>query len=64
MTESRAEEIVRKTIYVYADRLMRDLEGCEDTHSIFMAGWTLGCMHKTLSDELEKEIEHDTEDKT
>lgn len=57
MTEQRKNEIERKTFYRYIESIMRTLERCEDTNIIFQLGMEMGYLHKSLSDELSKEVE-------
>ena len=57
MTEQRKDEIERKVFYRHIDSIMRTLEQCEDTHIIFEIGVKMGYMHRSLSEELSKEIE-------
>lgn len=57
MTERRAEEIERKVFYRHIEPIMRILEQCEDTHIVFQIGMEMGRLHRSLSEELSKEIE-------
>ena len=57
MTEHRAEEIERKVFYRHIESIMRTLEECENTHIIFQIGMEMGYLHKSLSEELSKEVE-------
>lgn len=57
MTEQRKDEIERKVFYRHIESIMRTLEQCEDTHIVFEIGMEMGYLHKSLSEELDKEIE-------
>lgn len=57
MTEERKKEIERKVFYRHIDPIMRTLEECEDTHIIFQIGMDLGYLHRSLMEELDKEVE-------
>lgn len=57
MTEQRKNEIERKVFYRHIESIMRTLEQCEDTHIVFQLGMEMGCIHRSLSEELSKEIE-------
>lgn len=57
MTEQRKDEIERKVFYRHIESIMRTLERCEDTHIVFQLGMEMGYMHRSLSEELSKEIE-------
>ena len=57
MTEQRKDEIERKVFYRHIDSIMRRLERCEDTHIVFLLGMEMGYLHRSLSEELSKEIE-------
>ena len=64
MTERRAEEIERKVFYRHIESIMRTLEQCEDTHIVFQMGMEMGYLHRSLSEELSKEIKpQESEDK-
>lgn len=64
MTEQRKDEIERKVFYRHIDNIMRMLEQCEDTHIIFQMGMEMGYLHRSLSEELSKEIKpQESEDK-
>lgn len=57
MTEQRKDEIERKVFYRYIDSIMRTLERSEDIHLAFQIGMEMGYLHRSLSEELSKEIE-------
>ena len=57
MTEQRKDEIERKVFYRHIESIMRTLEQCEDTHIVFEIGMEMGYLHRSLSEELDKEIE-------
>ena len=57
MTEQRKDEIERKTFYRHIESIMRILERCEDTHIIFQMGMEMEYLHRSLVDELNKEVE-------
>ena len=57
MTQQRVNEIERKVFYRHIESIMRVLEQCEDTHIIFQIGIEMGYLHRSLSEELSKEIE-------
>lgn len=57
MTEKRKDEIERKVFYRRVESIMRMLERCEDTHTVFQLGMEMGYLHRSLSEELSKEIE-------
>lgn len=64
MTEQRKNEIERKAFYRHIESIMRRLEQCEDTHLVFLLGMEMGYLHRSLSEELSKEIEsQESEDK-
>lgn len=64
MTEQRKNEIERKVFYRHVESIMRRLELCEDTHLVFLLGMEMGYLHRSLSEELSKEIEpQESEDK-
>ena len=56
MTEQRKDEIERKVFYRHIESIMRILEECEDTHILFQMGMEMGYLHRSLSEELSKEI--------
>ena len=65
MTEQRKDEIERKVFYRHIESIMRTLERCEDTHLAFQIGMEMGYLHRSLSEELSKEVEpQESEDKT
>ena len=57
MTKFRKDEIERKVFYRHIESIMRTLEQCEDTHIVFQIGMEMGYLHRSVSDELDKEIE-------
>ena len=57
MTEQRKNEIERKVFYRHIESIMQRLERCEDTHLVFLIGMEMGCLHRSLSEELSKEVE-------
>ena len=57
MTQQRADEIERKVFYRHIESIMRTLEQCEDTHLVFQMGMEMGYLHRSLSEELSKEVE-------
>ena len=57
MTEQRKNEIERKVFYRHIESIMRTLEPCEDTHLVFQLGMEMGYLHRSLSEELSKEVE-------
>ena len=57
MTEQRKDEIERKVFYRHIESIMRTLERCEDTHIVFQMGMEMGYLHRSLSEELSKEVE-------
>ena len=57
MTEQRKDEIERKVFYRYMDSIMQTLERCKDTHLAFQIGMEMGYLHRSLSEELSKEVE-------
>ncbi len=57
MTEQRKNEIERKVFYRHVESIVRRLELCEDTHLVFMMGMEMGYLHRSLSEELDKEVE-------
>ena len=59
MTIDRANEIERKVIYVQLNYMPYDTI---DNVSAFHVGRMLGIMQKTLHDELNKEVENETDD--
>lgn len=64
MTKQRKDEIERKVFYRHIESIMRSLEQCEDTHIIFLMGMEMGYLHRSLIDELNKEVEsQESEDK-
>ena len=56
MTGQRKDEIIRKVFYRHIESINRMLEQCEDTHIIFQMGMEMGYLHRSLSEELSKEI--------
>lgn len=56
MTEQRKSEIERKVFYQHIESIMQTLEQCEDTHIIFQMGMEMGYLHRSLSEELDKEV--------
>lgn len=56
MTEQRKDEIERKAFYRHVESIMRILERCEDTHLVFQMGMEMGYLHRSLAEELSKEI--------
>lgn len=56
MTEQRKSEIERKVFYRHIESIMRTLERCEDTHIIFQMGMEMRYLHRSLSEELDKEV--------
>ena len=57
MTEQRKDEIERKVFYRHIESIMRTLERCEDTHIVFQMGMEMGYLHRSLSEELSKEVD-------
>lgn len=57
MTEQRKDEIERKVFYRHIESIMQRLERCEDTEVVFLMGMEMGYLHRSLSEELSKEIE-------
>lgn len=57
MTNQRKDEIERKVFYRHVESIMRTLEWCGDTHIIFQMGIEMGYLHRSLSEELSKEVE-------
>lgn len=57
MTKQRKDEIERKVFYRHIESIMRTLEFCEDTHLVFRMGMEMGYLHRSLSEELSKEID-------
>ena len=57
MTEQRKGEIERKVFYRHIESIMRTLELCEDTNLVFQIGMEMGYLHRSLSEELSKEID-------
>lgn len=57
MTEQRKSEIERKVFYRHIESIMRTLEQCDDTHLIFQVGMEMGYLHRSLSEELNKEVD-------
>lgn len=57
MTEQRKYEIERMVFYRHIESIMRTLERCEDTNIVFQIGMEMGNLHRSLSEELSKEIE-------
>ena len=57
MTEQRKDEIERKVFYRHIESIMQTLERCKDTHLVFQMGMEMGYLHRSLSEELSKEIE-------
>lgn len=57
MTDQRKSEIERKVFYRHIDSIMITLEQCKDTHIIFQMGMEMGYLHRSLSEELSKEVE-------
>ena len=57
MTGQRKDEIERKVFYRHIESIMRVLEECEDTHLVFQMGMEMGYLHRSLSEELSKEVE-------
>ena len=57
MIEQRKDEIERKVFYRHIESIMRTLEQCEDTNIIFLMGMEMGRLHRSLSEELSKEID-------
>jgi hypothetical protein len=57
MTEQRKDEIERRVFDRHIESIMRTLEPCEDTHIVFQMGMEMGYMHRSLSEELSKEVE-------
>lgn len=57
MTQRRANEIERKVFYRHIESIMLTLERCEDTHIVFQIGMEMGYLHRSLADELDKEVE-------
>lgn len=47
----------KKGFYRRVESIMRMLEQCEDTHTVFQLGMEMGYLHRSLSEELSKEIE-------
>ena len=64
MTRQRKDEIERKVFYRHIESIMRTLEQCEDTHIVFNIGMDIGYLHRSLSEELDKEVDpQESEDK-
>ena len=64
MTKQRKDEIERKVFYRHLESMMLTLEQCEDTHIIFQIGREMGYLHRSLVEELNKEVEpQESEDK-
>lgn len=57
MTNQRKDEIERKVFYRHIESIMRTLERCEDTHIILQMGMEMGYLHRSLLEELSKEVE-------
>lgn len=57
MTGQRKDEIERKVFYRHIESIMRILEQCEDTHIVFQMGMEIGYLHRSLVEELNKEVE-------
>lgn len=63
MTEQRKDEIERKVFYRHIESIMRTLERCEDTHIVFQMGMEMGYLHRSLSEELSKEVDSQESEK-
>lgn len=57
MTGQRKDEIERKVFYRHIESIMRTLEQCEDTNIVFQMGMEMGYLHRSLSEELSKEVD-------
>ena len=57
MTGQRKDEIERKVFYRHIESIMRRLELCKDTNFAFLMGMEMGYLHRSLSEELSKEVE-------
>jgi len=57
MTRQRKDEIERKVFYRHIESIMRTLEQCKDTYLVFQIGMDMGYLHRSLSEELDKEVE-------
>ena len=62
MTRERMREIERKVIYKSIDRMVTALYHVENNEAVFLVGITFGEMHKALQQELEKEIDAESEE--
>lgn len=61
MTRERMSEIERKVIYRSIDRMVTALYHVENNEAVFLAGKAFGEMHAALRQELEKEIDAESE---
>lgn len=57
MTEQRASEIERLVFYRYVDNIKRELSRAGDCEVAFDIGAEMGYIHRTLREELDKEID-------
>ena len=57
MTEQRKNEIERKVFYRHIESILRTLKQCKDTYIVFQMGIEMGYLHRSLSEELSKEVE-------
>ena len=57
MTQQRADETERMVFYRYIERIMRELEECENSHVVFNIGRHLGMMQRDFQNELLTELD-------
>ena len=56
MTACRAKEIERKVFYQHIGSIMKTIIRCKDAKIVFQMGMEMGSLHKSLFDELSKEV--------